>query len=102
MVKEAPLAILVCGDLDLAVHGEMWVQDCSAATENLLIAVQAKGLGAVWLGVYPREERIKGLRKLFNIPRHVAPFALVPIGYPGEKKPPSKRYKKSRIHYEKW
>jgi len=102
MVKQAPLAILVCGDLDLAMHGEMWVQDCSAATENLLIAVQAKGLGAVWLGVYPREERIKGLRKLLNIPRHVAPFALVPIGYPGEKKPPSKRYKKSRIHYEKW
>ena len=102
MVKQAPLAILVCGDLDLAAHGEMWVQDCSAATENLLIAVQAKGLGAVWLGVYPREERIKGLRKLLNIPRHVAPFALVPIGYPGEKKPPSKRYKKSRIHYDKW
>lgn len=102
MTKQAPMAILVCGDLDLVAHGEMWVQDCSAATENLLIAVQAKGLGAVWLGVYPREERIKGLRKLLGIPDSIFPFALLPIGYPGEKKPPSKRFKKSRIHYDRW
>jgi nitroreductase len=102
MVRKAPLAIMVCGDLDLAVHGEMWVQDCSAATENLLIAVQAKNLGAVWLGVYPIEERIDGLRKLLEIPERIVPFALVAIGHPDEEKPPSKRYKKSRIHYDVW
>ncbi len=102
MVKQASLAILVCGDMGLVKHDEMWIQDCSAATENLLIAVSAKGLGAVWLGVYPRKERIKGLRTLLGIPKTVYPFALVPIGYPAEKKPPANRFKKSRVHYDKW
>jgi len=102
MVMEAPVAILVCGDLEMAVHGEMWVQDCSAATENLLIAVQARHLGAVWLGVYPREERVKGLKRLLGIPENIIPFSLVPVGYPAEKKPPSNRYKESRIHFDRW
>jgi nitroreductase len=102
MVKQAPVAILVCGDLKLAVHGEMWVQDCSAATENLLVAVQAKGLGAVWLGVYPRKERINGLRKLLNIPTTVVPFSLVPVGYPAEQKLPANRYNESRVHNDRW
>jgi nitroreductase len=102
MIKKAPVAILVCGDLDLAVHGEMWVQDCSAATENILIAVESKGLGAVWLGVYPREERINGLRRLLQIPNRIIPFALIPIGYPAEQKPPSNRYREDRIHHDIW
>jgi nitroreductase len=102
MIKKAPVAILVCGDPDLAVHGEMWVQDCSAATENILIAVESKGLGAVWLGVYPREERINGLRRLLQIPNRIIPFALIPIGYPAEQKPPSNRYREDRIHHDIW
>ena len=102
MIKQAPVAILVCGDLNLAAHGEMWVQDCAAATENLLIAVQARGLGAVWLGVYPREERMDGLRKLLRIPENVVPFSLIPVGYPAERKPPASRYKESRVHYDRW
>ncbi len=102
MVKQASVAILVCGDPDLALHGEMWVQDCSAATENILIAVQSKGLGAVWLGVYPREERINGLRRLLQIPNRIIPFALIPIGYPAEQKPPSNRYREDRIHHDIW
>jgi len=102
MIKQAPVAILVCGDLNLAAHGEMWVQDCAAATENLLIAVQARGLGAVWLGVYPREERMDGLRKLLRIPENVVPFSLIPVGYPAERKPPASRYKGSRVHYNRW
>jgi len=102
MVKQAPLTILVCGDLSQAAHGDMWVQDCSAATENLLIAIHAMGLGAVWLGVYPRKDRIRGLRKLFALPDTIMPFAVVPVGYPAETKPPSKRFKKSRVHFERW
>ena len=102
MIKQTPVAILVCGDLNLAAHGEMWVQDCAAATENLLIAVQARGLGAVWLGVYPREERMDGLRKLLRIPENVVPFSLIPVGYPAERKPPASRYKESRVHYNRW
>ena len=102
MVREAPVAILVCCDLHLDRHDGLWVQDCSAATENLLIAVQAKGLGAVWLGVYPREERVTGLRKLLGIPEHVIPFSLIPIGYPAEHKPKANRYDTSRVHHNRW
>ena len=102
MVREAPLAILVCCDLHLDRHDGMWVQDCSGATENLLIAAQAKGLGAVWLGVYPRQERITGLRNLLSIPEHVIPFALIPICYPAEHKPRANRYIISRVHENRW
>ena len=102
MLKGASLAILVCSDMNLDKHKGMWVQDCSAATENMLIAVQAQGLGAVWLGIYPREERINGLRKLLSIPEHIIPFSLISIGYPAETKPKANRYNESRIHYNKW
>lgn len=102
MLREAPLAILICGDESLERYKGYWVQDCSAATENLLIAVHAKGLGGVWLGVYPLEERIVGLRNLLGIPDTIIPFALVSIGYPAEQKPRANRYDQSRVHYDKW
>jgi len=103
MLKEAPVAILVCGDLKLEKHVGYWVQDCSAATENLLLAIHAKGLGAVWLGIFPREERVEGLRKLLDIPDHVIPLSLIPIGHPAESKPPRPdRYNVDKIHYNKW
>ena len=102
MLKEASLAILVCCDKNLDKHEGMWIQDCSAATENILIAVQVKALGAVWLGVYPRTERVNGLKKLLSIPEHIIPFSLVSIGYPAEQKPRANRYNESRIHYNIW
>ena len=102
MLKEAPVAILVCGDEQLQKYQGYWVQDCSAATENLLIAVQAKGLGAVWLGVYPIEDRVVGIRKLLGIPENVIPFSLISIGYPAEQKPPANRYNESRVHRDRW
>jgi nitroreductase len=102
MLTEAPLAIAVCGDMHLEKNKGMWVQDCSAATENILIAAQAKGLGAVWLGVFPREERVLAMRKLLNIPEHVIPLSVIAIGYPGEQKPPAKRFNEARIHYNQW
>ena len=102
MLKEASAAILVCGDLEEERHKGFWIQDCSAATQNILIAAHAKGLGAVWLGVYPREERIDGLRKLLGIPEHVMPLSLISIGYPAEQKPPADRYDTSRIHNDRW
>jgi len=102
MLREAPLAILVCGDVQLQKYEGYWVQDCSAATENILIAVQAKGLGAVWLGVYPIEERVVGMRKLLGIPEHVIPFSLISIGYPAEQKPRADRYDLSRIRHNGW
>lgn len=102
MLKDASIAILVCGDLNLAKHKDMWIQDCSAATQNILLAVRAKGLGAVWLGIFPRAERVKGMRQLLNIPENVFPFSLIPIGYPAEKQNKIDRYNESRIHYNKW
>jgi len=103
MLKEAPVAILVCGDLKLEKHVGYWVQDCAAATENLLLAVHAKGLGAVWVGVFPREERVEGFRKLLRMPDHVIPFSLIPVGFPAESKPPRPdRYNTAKIHHNHW
>ena len=102
MLKEAPVAILVCGDLKREKHKGYWVQDCSAATENMLIAVNEKKLGAVWLGIYPREERVAGLRKLLGIPENIVPFSLIAIGYPAEVKEPADRFDPSRVHQNRW
>lgn len=102
MLKEATVAILVCGDETLEKYKGYWVQDCSAATENILIAVAEKGLGAVWLGVYPIEERVAGLRRLLGIPDHVIPFSLIPVGYPAEHKEPANRYNEARVRRNKW
>jgi nitroreductase len=101
-LTEAPLAIAVCADLNKETNKGYWVQDCAAATENILIEAQYLGLGAVWLGIYPREDRVKELRKILNLPEEVIPLSLVSIGHPAEKKEPSNRYNQSRIHINKW
>ncbi len=98
----APVAILVCGDLTLLRTPEFWVQDCAAATENLLLAARAMGLGAVWTGVFPLEDRIRGFQSLFSLPDHIVPFALVPIGHPAEEPPAADRFREDRIHYNGW
>lgn len=102
MLKDASVAILICGDLSLEKHKGFWVQDCSAATENILIVAHSKGLGAVWLGIYPRDDRVEGMRRMLDIPEGVIPFALVPLGYPAEKKPKEDRFNIDRIHLERW
>jgi nitroreductase len=102
MLKEAPAAILVCGDLGLESHKGYWVQDCSACTENILLEIADQGFGGVWLGVYPREDRVEGLRKLFNIPENIVPLSLIAVGYPAEQKPPRNEFDKSRIRYNSW
>lgn len=102
MAKDASVAILICGDPSLEYHKDYFVQDCSAATQNLLLAAHALGLGAVWCGVHPRKEREKELRDLLNIPEKIVPFSLVPIGEPMEKKPPANRFLSARIHLEGW
>jgi len=102
MVDEAPGVILVCGDLSLQKAQGFWIQDCSAATENILIEAHFQGLGAVWLGIYPVEGRIEGFRRIFNLPDNVIPFSLVVFGFPKENKEPANRYDVSRIHYDCW
>ena len=102
MALQAPVGILVCGDQTLEKHPGYWVQDCAAATENLLLAVAAKGLGAVWCGVHPNADRVEGFTRLLGIPSHITPFAFVPIGHPGESKPPARRYNPERVHLDRW
>jgi len=102
MLPGAPVAILVCGDPGDAKWAVLWDQDCSACTENLLIEAELLGLGAVWLGVHPLPEREAALRDLLGIPEHVVPFAVVPFGWPAQRKEPSDRYDAARVHSERW
>lgn len=102
MLKRAPVAIAVCADLTREQLKGRWMLDCAAATENILIAANALGLGACWVGIYPVEERMQGLRKLLDIPNHVNPLCLVALGYPAEKKEPPDRFQQDRIHYDRW
>jgi len=100
MLFKAPLCIIVCGDTRISPL--FWVQDCSTASENLLLAVTALGLGAVWLGVYPREERVNAIRKALNIPENVIPLNLISVGYPAEQKEPRSQYDELKVHHEQW
>ncbi len=100
MLFEAPLCIAVCGDK--AISPRSWVQDCSAAAENLLLAVAALGLGAVWLGVHPRESRVGPIRKVLNLPETIVPLNLIAIGHPAEEKEPRTQYDELRVHRDQW
>jgi nitroreductase len=102
MVPDAPVAVVVCGDLHLESYKGYWVQDCSAATQNILLAAHARGLGAVWVGIYPKEERVQRLQKLLGLPAHVIPLALIPMGFPAERVPPEERFHPSRVHRNRW
>ena len=100
MLFQAPLAICVCGEP--AINEGLWVQDVSAATENILLAVTGLGLGAVWLGVYPREERIQPIREILGIPESIVPSGIVSIGHPAEALPARTQYDETRVHYDVW
>ncbi len=102
MLKQAHAAILVCGDPTREKHKGYWVLDCAAATENMLLAAHAKGLGSVWCGVYPTEDRVQNLRSLLKLPEHIVPFSLLPLGFPAETKETANRYDASRVHENGW
>ena len=102
MLTSAPLGIIVCGDLDKEKSKGYWVQDCSAATQNILLAAHGLGLGAVWLGVYPREQRVQDVRQTLGIPETVIPLCAIAVGYPAEEKPRTDRYDAGRVHYDRW
>lgn len=103
MLKQAPLAILFCADpaRETKLPG-YWMQDCSAATQNLLLAAHAQGLGAVWIGVYPAEGQVRGVRERLGIPETVVPFSIVSLGHPAEQLPPEDRFDRTRVHANGW
>lgn len=105
MLEHAPLAIVTCGDLTKAIEGEgetYWIQDVSAATENLLLAAHALGLGAVWTGVYPISDRVSGVQKALGMPDSIVPLAVVPVGYPAMDQSPKDKWEPAKVHYNKY
>lgn len=102
MVPGAGAAILVCGNTELQDEPGYIAQDCSAAVQNLLLEAVNQGLGAVWLGVFPRKERMEGMAELFSLPGQIIPVALVSVGYPAENPGVEDRFVPAKIHYDRW
>lgn len=104
MLQHASIAIVPCGDLEKAFEGEpsYWIQDVSAATENLLLAAHSLGLGAVWTGVYPTKERVTAVSERLGLPSNVIPLAVVPIGYPEGDNQPKDKWNPESVHYNRW
>ena len=100
MVKQAPLAIVVCGDLSKTLEGkeqEFWIQDCAAATENILLMAQGLKLGTVWTALYPLQNRYQGMQKLLHLPDNLVPLNTIVIGYPKEMVKAKDKWKKENV-----
>jgi nitroreductase len=104
MLRQATAAFIVCGDINKAnIQAESYLlQDLSAATENILIAANILELGTCWLGIHPREDRLSGIRQLFELPDNIIPMCGIAIGWPAEKPEARTRYRNERVHIEKW
>lgn len=105
MMKHAPLAVVVCGDTEATFPGEgvdYWIQDASAATENLLLAAHSIGLGAVWCGVYPLSERINWFSAKLRLPQNVLPLNCIAIGYPSNEGKPKDKWHPEYVHFNTW
>lgn len=99
------IAIIPCGDLSKAIPGEMagfWINDVSAATENILLAAHAMGLGAVWTGLHPDMNRAKMVQEMLGMPEHIIPLCIVPIGIPAENPDVKDKFNTDNIHYNAW
>ncbi|MHB1135375.1 MAG: nitroreductase family protein [Coriobacteriia bacterium] len=102
ILLKAPLAIAVCADTRDLRHPVMWQQDCSAAAQNALLAIHALGLGAVWLGFWPKMERVEPLRSVLGLPEGVEPLCVLAVGHPAEAKPSADRFAPDRVHRDRW
>ncbi len=102
MLKQAAAAIIVCGDKNSEENIHLIALNCSAATQNALLAIHDLGLGAVWVSAYPAEETITGLKKLFNFPENIVPISILSIGYPDEEVTAEERFKPEKIHFNNW
>jgi nitroreductase len=105
MLLQAPAAIIVCGNMQKIANESdknYWTQDCAAATQNILLAAEAIGLGAVWTAAYPYKERTIVVVEALQLPDDVVPFCVIPVGYPTGEDLPRDKYKPENIHWEKW
>lgn len=103
MLAEAQAAVVVCGDMSVTDKegkpSRNWTFDCSAATENLLLQAEAMGLGAVWTGVYPYDERLEAVKQVLQLPDHLIPLNVIPIGYPKGDPQPKDKYDPAKVEY---
>lgn len=106
MLKNAAMAIVVCGDLDLTIYGleDYWIEDASSAATNILIAAHALGLGAVWLGTYPQYDKVRAVARVMELPKNIVPLCVISLGHPVETKEDlsEQRYETNKIHHDKW
>lgn len=102
MLSQADKAVVICGDTDTEDAESSLIQDCSAATQNFLLAAHELGLGAVWLGVHPREDRVHEIRKYLAIPDRITPVSMISIGYPDEVRETEDRFTADRVHFDRW
>jgi len=105
MLPEAPLALLLCGNLDRSVDDTRppyWVVDCAAAAQNVLLAAHSLGLGGVWLGVYPREDRMRGVASVLDLPDTIVPHSLLALGHPAEAGVIKDKFDPHKVHRESW
>ncbi len=99
MLYKAPMAIAVCGDFNLESDERYLALNTAAATQNILLAAHGLGLGAVWIAVYPRKERVLKISALLELPSHILPISLVAVGYAARKVPPESRYDIQKIRF---
>lgn len=102
MLPSAGMGIVVCGDNEKQKETGFLVADCSAAIENMLICINALGLGAVWCGIYPKEDLVEMVQNELNIPKNIIPVGLIAVGVKDEEKPPRNIFDENRIHFDKW
>jgi len=101
-IQRAALAIVMLANRDNMKYPENWQMDLSAATQNLLIEAVELGLGAVWLGVAPLEDRMEYIKQLLDLPNNILPFAVVPVGYPATENRFIDRYEHAKVHHDKY
>lgn len=103
MLTSSPAAIVVCGNNDEGNGGSSyWYLDCSAATQNILLAAEAMGLGAVWTAAYPYEERMAPVKEILELPGYILPLSVIPVGYPNGEFKAKEKYNPAKIHTNKW
>ncbi len=100
MLEKAPLAVVVCGDQETSE--QHWVEDTCVATQNLLLAATALGLGGVWISLYPKKKHQKYARELLDIPEKIGVLCALALGHPAEQKRARTRYDEERVHHEEW
>jgi nitroreductase len=101
-LKSATAAIIVCCDMERVTREGFWIQDCSLASQNILLEAFNAGLGSVWIGCYPREDRVANVSRTLMLPTYIVPLNILALGYPDEKKERPDRFDPARIHYNIW